>query len=67
MNYLIYIIPIIIFVILTFSFYYNIEPKKRNYIKILIPSTIVSILVFLIMKFNTKFESEPMMFGNYFD
>lgn len=41
------------------------KDKKTNYVKILLPSIISSIVIFGIIKYQTV--SEPMMMGNYFD
>jgi uncharacterized BrkB/YihY/UPF0761 family membrane protein len=67
MDYILYSIPVAVFVILIVSFYYNTEPDKRDYLKMLLPSSIVTLIVFCIMKYNVKFDNEKMMFGNYFD
>ncbi len=67
MDYLLYIVPIAVFIFLVFSFYYSLEPEQKDYYKILIPSTITAVAVFLILKYKPEIEPEPMMFGGYFD
>ena len=67
MEYLLYIIPFFVFISLFSYLYYISEPEKRNYLKIFFPSLVVTLVVFFIMKFDVKFEDQPMMFGNYFD
>jgi uncharacterized membrane protein len=59
------------FVILSLTIYnLSSEKNKENlFEKILLPSGIVSLLVFMVIKFKDSllFNSEPMKTGNYFD
>lgn len=62
---LLYGLPSAIFFIICFVMYTIDEDKKKNYVKILLPSIIFSIIVFGIIKY--QIVPEPMMMGNYFD
>ena len=62
---LLYGLPSAIFFIICFVMYKIDEDEKTNYVKILLPSIISSIVIFGIIKYQTV--SEPMMMGNYFD
>jgi len=65
---LLYGLPSVIFFIVCLIMYKIDEDKKdkkTNYVKILLPSIISSIVIFGIIKYQTV--SEPMMMGNYFD
>jgi hypothetical protein len=71
MDLLLYGFPILIFVILFLTFY-NLsseENKSKMLEKQILPSAIVAVIVFLIIKFKDSmmFNSEPMKSGNYFD
>ena len=61
-----YVIPFVVFLLVGVLLHlYNNEEKKNNF-KAIVPAFIVSILVFIIIKF-TQQTHEPMMPGNYFD
>ena len=66
---LLYVIPLVIFVVLSYVLYYMNEKKKNVVLKNVLPSALVSVLVFLIIKYNPSItmSSEPLMGGNYFD
>ena len=69
---IIYIVPLVVFVILSTLILYissNAETEKegnKKYIKAIVPSVLVSILVYLFIKYRES-SHEPMMPGNYFD
>lgn len=71
MDLLLYLLPVVVFVILSLTIYnLSSEKNKENlFEKILLPSGIVSLLVFMVIKFKDSllFNSEPMKTGNYFD
>jgi hypothetical protein len=69
---ILYILPIIIFVIVSGVMYMISKDPKKNDIKNIItrnvlPGLLISITVFLIIKFKDNLNNEPMMDGNYFD
>ena len=70
---LIYILPIIIFIVTSIVLYMlSTDPKKKSISSItvrnILPATVLAITVFCIIKFKDNlFTSEPMMDGNYFD
>ena len=66
---LLYIIPLVIFVLLSYGLYYMNEKKEDVILKNVLPSVVVSVIVFFIIKYNPSFTagSEPLMGGNYFD
>ena len=70
---LIYIVPIIVFLVMSIGIYYlkNGQTEKKedtNVVFILIPSLVVSVLVYVFIKYKDHmFNSEPMMTGNFFD
>ena len=63
------ILPIIVFIITSLSFYtFSNDPdKKKKPIKFIISGLIISIITFIIIKFRSHFSPEPLMQGNYFD
>ena len=65
-----YLVPVAIFLVMSIflTFYDTDDKKNKNKIKIkaIVPSFIVSVLVFLAIKYN-EMTHEPMMPGNYFD
>ena len=72
-SFLVYIIPVIIFIILSVIMYLISDDPDKNKIgticlRNLLPSLVVSILVFIIIKYKGvgPFD-EPVMKGNYFD
>ena len=74
MSFILYILPIIIFVIVSGVMYMISKDPKKNDIKNIItrnvlPGMLISITVFLIIKFKDAnlLNNEPMMDGNYFD
>jgi len=74
MNFLLYVLPLVIFVLSSIMMYIISEdPEKNNFGTILLrnvfPAALVSIMVFIILKFKDSqmFNHEPMMSGNYFD
>jgi hypothetical protein len=66
---LLYIVPIILFGIITGIMYKMEDDKsKMNKIKLVLPGVIVSVIVFFIIKYRDNlFNQEPIMGGNYFD
>ena len=72
MSFILYILPIIIFIIVSSVMYMISKDPKKNDIKNIImrnvlPGMLISIIVFLIIKFKDNLNNEPMMDGNYFD
>ena len=74
MSFILYILPIIIFAIVSSVMYMISKDPKKNDIKNIItrnvlPGLLISIIVFLIIKFKDAnlLNNEPMMDGNYFD
>ena len=74
MNFLLYLIPLVVFVVASFTMYsISSEEDKNTFSSILVknvlPASVVSVLVFAIIKFKDSglFSPEPMMNGNYFD
>ena len=74
MSFILYILPIIIFAIVSGVMYMISKDPKKNDIKNIItrnvlPGMLISIIVFLIIKFKDAnlLNNEPMMDGNYFD
>ena len=68
---MIFILPIIVFVVLSSVCYYfndTTEKKTSDYLKIGAPGVLLAVLVFLMIKYKDTFiHSEPVMTGNYFD
>ena len=69
-----YIIPIIVFVIVSISMYLVSNDKNKSKPSVIItrnilPGIVVSLLVFAIIKFKDSqlFVNEPLLGGNYFD
>jgi len=74
MTILSYVLPLVIFVIATFTLYSISADEDKNefgtiFMRNIFPSALLSILVFVIIKFKDSgvFNPEPMMRGNYFD
>ena len=74
MNFLLYLIPLVVFLIASFTMYGISTEEDKNtfssiFIKNVLPASVISVLVFVIIKFkdSSVFNSEPMMRGNYFD
>ena len=68
----IFILPSLTFVLLFSLLYYvsneKDKSKPKKMVKLLIPSVILSTLVFIIVKYKENiFHEEPIMTGNYFD
>ena len=73
MSLLLYTVPVLIFIILSVIMYLISDDPDKNKIgticlRNILPSLVVSILVFIIIKYKgqTPFD-EPVMKGNYFD
>ena len=71
---LIYLIPVIIFIISSLSLYMLSNDKEKAkpktiIIRNILPSIVLSLLVFIIIKYrdSSLFNHEPLMGGNYFD
>jgi hypothetical protein len=67
-DYILYGIPVIIFLIASLVIYSTQKPEPDeniNYIKFL-PAIIVGIIAFVIIKYKES-TAEPTMMGNYFD
>ena len=64
-----YLVPLFIFLIISVSVHmYNKSKEKQNLAQDLLPAFIISIAVFVFIKYrDTWFAGEPMMGGNYFD
>ncbi len=67
-----YVVPIIVFVLISLGLYsISNDPKKSKAQNVLVrnvfPAVVVSVFVFVVIKYKDAFESEPMMYGNYFD
>lgn len=68
-----YIVPIVVFLVISLSMYGLSRDKEKNkssniLIRNILPAIVISILVFVFMKYReTIFNEEPMMGGNYFD
>jgi len=69
-----YIIPIIVFLIVSVSMYLVSNDKNKSKPSVIItrnilPGIVVSLLVFAIIKFKDSqlFVNEPLLGGNYFD
>jgi positive regulator of sigma E activity len=73
MNILIYIIPLVVFLVTAATMYLvSKQDDKENtdniFLRNILPASLISILVFVIIKYhNNLFDNEPMMTGNYFD
>jgi len=69
-----YIVPIIVFLIVSFGMYSISNDKTKSepqsiFIRNVLPGIVVSLLVFVIIKFKDSqlFINEPLLGGNYFD
>ena len=73
MEFLLYLVPVIVFIVLFCAFYYSAPKESRNkdnmLYKNILPSTVVSLLFFYLIKYSesNSLKSEPMMYGGYFD
>jgi len=69
----IYIVPLVVFLSISLSMYSLSNNKEKNkssniLIRNILPAIVISVLVFVFMKYREKiFIEEPMMGGNYFD
>lgn len=67
------IASIIVFVMSSYIMYYMSDDPKKNktsiiFIKNILPSIVIALLVFVILKFKSNADSnEKLMEGNYFD
>lgn len=71
---LLYLLPVLIFVIVAVILYSLTEKKEESeisdiLIKNILPASLISFLVFIIIKFkdSSAFNDERMMMGGYFD
>jgi hypothetical protein len=71
---LVYIVPIIVFILCSFGLYSISNDKTKSkpktiFIRNILPASVVSLLVFLVIKFKDShvFNNEPLMQGNFFD
>jgi hypothetical protein len=71
---LLYLLPILVFVIISVILYSLTEKKEENdivdtFVKNILPASLISFLVFIIIKFkdSSAFNDERMMMGGYFD
>jgi hypothetical protein len=71
---LLYIIPIIIFLIVSIGMYSVSNDKNKSkpetvLVRNILPAVVVSLLVFAVIKFKDSqlFIDEPLLGGNYFD
>ena len=72
MDYLLYLAPVLFFVITSVIMYLISEEKEKNksshiFLRNMLPASVLSLLVFIIIKYRNSFSHEPMMKGNYFD
>jgi len=72
MDYLLYLTPVVFFVITTVIMYLISEEKEKNklsnvFLRNMLPASVLSLLVFIIIKYHNTSLLEPMMKGNYFD
>jgi uncharacterized BrkB/YihY/UPF0761 family membrane protein len=69
MDLLLYGFPILVFIILSITLYTLSSEEDKDATKYILPSAIVALLVFLIIKFKDSMvlNSEPMKSGNYLD
>ena len=70
----IYLIPVIVFIIMSLSLYLISNDKEKAkpktvIIRNILPSIVLSLLIFVIIKYRDSsiFNPEPLMSGNYFD
>ena len=69
---LLYILPCLIFIVVTYILYHTSKNKNKNetkeFIKLMIPGLVIGISVFLFMKYKEHLlNEEPMMHGNFFE
>uniref|UniRef100_A0A6C0I914 Uncharacterized protein n=1 Tax=viral metagenome TaxID=1070528 RepID=A0A6C0I914_9ZZZZ len=71
---ILYIIPIIVFLLVSLSMYLVSNNKDKNkpdfiLIRNVLPAMVISLLVFIVIKYRDSriFNPEPLMEGNYFD
>ena len=64
-----FIVPCIVFLIVTSILYYMNDEKdnKSILLKNILPGCLASIIVFIILKYKVLIANEPLMGGNYFD
>lgn len=66
-----YIVPVVVFLVISLSMYTLSKDKEKNkniLVRNILPAFVISVLVFVFMKYReTMFNEEPMMGGNYFD
>ena len=71
MDFILYGFPIFVFIVLSVVMYSVSSDENKDYYltKHILPSAIIALLVFLIIKFKDSqmFNNEPMKTGNYFD
>ena len=74
MNFLLYGLPILIFVVVSIIMYSISAVENKNkfstiFLRNMLPSLIIAILVFTVIKFKDSqaFNDEPMKMGNFFD
>ena len=74
MSFLLYGLPVLIFIVVSIVMYsISADENKNNFGTIfkrnILPSLIIAILVFTIIKFKDAqaFNDEPMKMGNFFD
>jgi len=73
MNMWTYIIPVVVFITISLVMYNISNDKNKDktsniFIRNILPATVVSVLVFVSIKYRESFfNQEPMMSGNYFD
>jgi RsiW-degrading membrane proteinase PrsW (M82 family) len=71
---LLYVIPIIVFIIVSLGMYFISNDKNKSkpktiLIRNILPGIVVSLLVFVIIKYKDSelFNPEPLMSGDYFE
>ena len=71
---IIYIIPLIVFIITAVLMYFISKDEDKNsgknvLLKNVLPASVIGLFVFTVLKFKDiqAFNPEPMMAGNYFD
>ena len=74
MNILLYLLPIVVFVISSVLLYIiSTDPKKKTLKNIIVrnmlPGLVLGVTVFCVIKLkdSNMFNNEPLMTGNYFD
>ena len=71
---LLYIVPIVVFIIISLGMYIISNDKNKSkpktvIIRNILPGIVVSLLIFVIIKYKDSemFNPEPLMSGNYFE